>query len=219
MCGRNKFSRLERKSPVLPSSRPDPAGPWAPPPELPWRWRCCCSPATSEEPRPLALRPSLRPAASGSPESTGWGGWARNCFPQSWFKTKKAKKTENKKDIIFVCFLSFVRVALSQLKTYLSVSLISCYSANLSTIMTAAAKLASQPSPSLTVPSKHGKATKCPFQGTKCQKITQGESTPKKKKKKDEPIKRWSEAPAVALTLTFAAFFFFFLLQSRVIGP
>lgn len=78
--------------------------------------------------------------------------------------------------------LVFVPVALSQLKTNLSVSLISRYFANLST-MTAAAKSASQPSPGLTVPSKHGKATKCPFQGTECQKITQGESTPKKDKK------------------------------------
>lgn len=94
ICEKKKISRLERKSPVPPSSQPNPARLLMPPLEILWQRH---SPATSVECLPLALCPCLRPKFSGSPQSTGWGGWARNWCPRSARKIKKKKRKEGEK--------------------------------------------------------------------------------------------------------------------------
>lgn len=82
----NKISHLERKSPVLLSSRPNPERRLLPPLELLWQQRF---PAISVECPSLALCPFLRLKFSGSLKSTDWGDWARSWHPRSAPKKKK----------------------------------------------------------------------------------------------------------------------------------
>lgn len=162
----NKISHLERKSPVLPSSRPNPERRLLPPLELLWQQRF---PATSVECPSLALCPFLRPKFSGSLKSTDWGDWARNWHPRS------DPKREGEK--VRVSFHRTGRLVGNWFNVMLprNGSLICYQFTHLLTIMMTAGfhRQISELNHRLTIPSEHREETKRPFRKWNV-KITHG---------------------------------------------